>query len=564
MRKAYIIFYLSIFVFNCSFAKELPSSKDVYQNVQILREQANDLIYNSPSKQSLAEAKLILNNALDLLSRKEIQILSLQDESLGSRKWDVLRDLTILAAIEGDVDKAMQYVEKLSTSPLGLGWLKREVVVTSLLKDVDRFSQLFEVESVWEKIYSTKGIKTDYKAHLDTKEKVAGLALIWSEIKQGFVYFDQVPNLDWDKAFQDYLPLVLESGNTQEYYRVLTKFISLLEDSHTNVYYPKDLRRYVYSKPPMKTKLVDNQVVVTKVYSQELEKLLQIGDVILEIDNEDVFDYAQKNISPYQSSSTVQDLKIRTYTYALLSGDFSKNIKLKINRNGRLLNLEIKRSGYLDIKQSKKNQFTLIEDDIGYLDIKHFKDKELVSMVKAHIPLLEKTKGLIIDIRENSGGNSLYGKQLLSLLTAKSVNKAYSFSRVNNSYSRSRGITKVEWSEISTQSVSVNEEYFYRKPIIILANGETFSAAEDFLYAFKEMNVGYVVGDITAGSSGQPAYFNLPGGGMFRVCVKRDLSKIDWIGRGIAPDITIKPSIKDIQENHDIVLSNAVSMIREL
>lgn len=564
MRKVYKSLYFLIFVLNYSLANEVPSSRDVYQNVQMLREQANELIYNAPSKESLKEAKLILNNALGLLSRKEIRLLSLQDESLMSRKWDVIRDLTVLASLEGNVDIAMQYVEELSTSPLGLGWVKKELVVTNLLKDIEKFSQLVEVESAWENIYSTKGIKTDYKANLDTKEKVAGLALIWSEVKQGFVYFDQVPNLDWDQTFQDYLPRILESKNTQEYYSTLTKFISLLNDSHTNVYYPKNLRKHVYSKPPIKTKLVENQVVITKVYSQELRKLLHVGDVILEIDNQDVFDYAQKNISPYQSSSTPQDLKVRTYTYALLSGDFNKNIKLKINRSGSTLNLEIKRSGYLDIKQDKENQFTLIEDDIGYLDIKSFKDKELVSMVKAHIPLLETTKGLIIDIRENSGGNSLYGEQLLSLLTSKPIKKSRSFSRVNNSYSRSRGITKVEWSEIPIQSVNVNKEYFYRKPMIILTSAETFSAAEDFLYAFKQMNVGYVLGDITAGSSGQPAYFNLPGGGMLRVCVKRDLSDVGWIGKGITPDVTVKSSIKDIQENHDVALTSAVSMIREL
>ena len=53
------------------------------------------------------------------------------------------------------------------------------------------------------------------------EQKVWGLMTIWSEAKFNFPYFDRIPELDWDKKVQDYIPRVISVKNIEEYYDVL-------------------------------------------------------------------------------------------------------------------------------------------------------------------------------------------------------------------------------------------------------------------------------------------------------------------------------------------------------
>ena len=67
------------------------------------------------------------------------------------------------------------------------------------------------------------------------------------------------------------------------------------------------------------------------------------------------------------------------------------------------------------------------------------------------------------------------------------------------------------------------------------------------------------------GSTGQPLMFHLPGGGMARICAKRD----NWpdgsplVGVGVAPDLEVAPRVSDIKAGRDPVVEAALAWIRE-
>jgi hypothetical protein len=46
----------------------------------------------------------------------------------------------------------------------------------------------------------------DHNIKLSVAEKVYGLSLFWKEVSYNFAYFDQVPDLDWDSAYQEFIP----------------------------------------------------------------------------------------------------------------------------------------------------------------------------------------------------------------------------------------------------------------------------------------------------------------------------------------------------------------------
>ena len=69
------------------------------------------------------------------------------------------------------------------------------------------------------RIYATDELDT-----LSDVEKLYGLSLFWKEASYNFAFFDQVPDLDWDKTYREYIPKVLATESTAEYYKVLQRF----------------------------------------------------------------------------------------------------------------------------------------------------------------------------------------------------------------------------------------------------------------------------------------------------------------------------------------------------
>jgi C-terminal processing protease CtpA/Prc len=69
------------------------------------------------------------------------------------------------------------------------------------------------------------------------------------------------------------------------------------------------------------------------------------------------------------------------------------------------------------------------------------------------------------------------------------------------------------------------------------------------------------VGATTAGSTGNPLFFDLPGGGGFSVCTRYMLlpDGSEFIGLGIPPDVEVGLSAADIAASRDPVLERAVA-----
>ncbi len=65
---------------------------------------------------------------------------------------------------------------------------------------------------------------------LKREERLLGLAMVYSEAKYNFPFWDQVPELDWDAAFLEFIPLVESVKDDFGYYLLLQRFIALLRE----------------------------------------------------------------------------------------------------------------------------------------------------------------------------------------------------------------------------------------------------------------------------------------------------------------------------------------------
>ncbi|WP_299773411.1 S41 family peptidase [uncultured Pseudoteredinibacter sp.] len=539
------------------------SSEGAYDKAQAMRSSA----YKFIDANKIQKSEETLEAALNFVRQPDIVAMYQENQYLAGRQWDILRDLIIVNALQQDKPNALSYLRQLTKAKKSLARIAKDEDVAALLAEETLFVNAVKAEKAWARIQANDGLSSPYTENLSDAEKIAGLSTIWSEAKHGFVYFDQVPSLDWDKLYQNTIPKVLNTQSTLAYYRELERFIAQLKDSHSDISYPKALRSKAYSRPPFRTRLIEDKVIVTDIYSKSLGELgIAIGDELLEIEGQAVHQYATEHKKPFNSSSTLQDLEVRTYRYTLLSGDSEKNLNIKLKKaDGSHKNLSVPREGYSDTRYPEANEFTLLESGIAYFRTNSFASNKAAEHFKNILPQLKNAKGLIIDVRQNGGGSSTVGFRILQYLTDKAVSGSYSYSRLNQPVRKAWGDNRTHWKDLGGNDLYRTAKKQFDKPVMVLAGPQSFSAAEDFLVAFKQLQRGLIIGETSAGSSGQPLVFELPGGGSARVCVKRDQysNGDDWVGVGIAPDIVVKESVEDVRAGVDVVLDAAEEKVLE-
>jgi carboxyl-terminal processing protease len=422
----------------------------------------------------------------------------------------------------------------------------------------------FNQDSFW----NSKALKTAYKAEMSDDEKVAGLSKFWSEAKYNFVNFDLVPNLNFDSLYLAYLPKVKASKSTIDYYKVMAQFCAQLRDGHTNVNPPEELYEQVYSRPLLRTRLIEDKVLVVDIFDPTLKQRgIKVGQEVLSVNGLPVKEYAAKYVTPYQSSSTPQDEKVRAFEYALFAGDLNEEIKIELKDvSGRTSMHAIRRfkpqdrSAYI---KSSPFEFRMLKGNIAYVALNAFDTDSAAKAFARYYPEISKAEAIIFDVRNNGGGNSSVGWNVLSYLVKESA-------PIHKWYTREYKPSYRAWQ--NTQDVfgggstlRPNGKFHYNKPVVVLTGAKTFSAAEDFAAAFKSLKRGQVIGMATGGSSGQPLMISLPGNLSARICTKRDqlADGADFVGKGVLPDVEVGQTVADFRKGIDTELQFAIKTLKK-
>jgi C-terminal processing protease CtpA/Prc len=531
------------------------------QQVQTLSDgfyqQETHKAYELYEKHAYAEAATVLTRLAT-----DPQIFRFQD-------WpERLYDLACDQALAGQSAQALDTLKR--TFDLGSGpyfssrHLASDPDLASLQSDPQfqhLLARVVKDESLWT---DNPAIATPYKRVLSDEEKIAGLSKIWSEARYNFPFFQRAPSLDWDRQFMEYLAQIKSTQTTAEYYRLLMRFVATLQDGHTEVWPPNEIRDELFSTPPLRTQLVEDEVLVTEVYDPSLQAQgLNVGVQIDAIDGLPVKDYAARFVMPYASGSTVQDRMNRTFGYMLLRGDKAKSIALTIRdakgtTKSTIIHRYFEASSQCTWPEQKKTDLKMLEGNVAYLAVNEFVDNAGAKAMREHFQSIAASDGLIIDLRCNNGGNQFNATAILAMLTNHSVPNV-SFREIDyQPFLRASGFAP-GWKYGSAEDVKPDPDFYYAKPVIALTGAGRFSAAENFVAIFDAMKRGTLVGEATPGSTGDSVIFKLPGGGTARIMMADveypDNSRFEGIG--ISPQVRIEPTISDIRQKKDAVLEYA-------
>jgi carboxyl-terminal processing protease len=415
---------------------------------------------------------------------------------------------------------------------------------------------------------------------VSAEQKLWGLMTIWAEAKFNYPYFDRIPDIDWDKKAREYIPRVLSADSLAGYYEVLMEFAALLKDGHTWVVPPWMFVKPGYDHPPLELQVVEDKFVVARTGDTEEIRGQRIfpGVEVLEVgDHVPVRTYLQENVQRFRSYGTSQaDEAIGLV--GIFSGPKGSQVPLKVkNPDGTVRDVSLTRNS----KDKDGTVFQwrwvrwfmidplietrMIQPDIGYIRISNFSSAKVVEEFQKVFDLLDLSgiQGLILDVRYNSGGNSAHAYKIVSFLTDQPLKaskwKSLSYVPAYRSWGQ-----PTSWIEGGPSIIEPRNRKRYAGPVVVLTGPGTFSAAEDFLVPLQYSGRAVLVGEKTAGSTGNPISVPLPGNGTFRVVSKRDMfpDGREFVGIGISPDIEVHPTQQDLLQGKDPVLQKGVEIIR--
>lgn len=475
-------------------------------------------------------------------------------------------------ALAGDSDRAFDTLNR----AVAQGWLQvahaeGDADFASLHAD-PRWPKVIaamkEKQAFEARLFDSPALASGYAVNLSEDEKVAGLSKLWSEVKYNFVYTDTLKKIDWDKLYLDTIPKVRATGSTLEYYRVLMELVAKLQDGHSNVYPPEQLWDKVYARPLMRTKPVEGRVFVEAVYSPALKAQgIEPGLEVTAVDGVPVADYIARQVAPYQSASTPQDLERRTHSYGFLGGDANAQPKVTFaGRSGKAFTVTVPRVPMAEWSKQAQHkppfEFKMLDGGIAYVALNGFGNDSAADGFIEAWPKISQARALVIDVRANGGGNSTVGYRVLATLTGSPFVTTKWSSREYVPTFRAWG-RPAKMHKASPGEWKADGERLFKGPVAVLTSSATYSAAEDFALAFDIMKRGAIIGEPTGGSTGQPLFFSLPGGGRARVCTKQDMypDGRNFVGVGIQPTILVRPTVTDLRKNKDTVLNAAIEYL---
>ncbi|MBQ5940258.1 S41 family peptidase [Massilia sp. AB1] len=171
-----------------------------------------------------------------------------------------------------------------------------------------------------------------------------------------------------------------------------------------------------------------------------------------------------------------------------------------------------------------------LSSNIGYLKLPDFPPGFVMAeRYAAAMDKLADTDGLIVDLRENGGGDPATVALLISYFVDQPT-------RVNDMWDRTSGITTQRW----TVDKLDGKRYGGRKPIVILVGPNTKSAGEDFAYTMQALKRATVIGEPTWGGAHPSRPYRL--GDHFAAWIpsRRAINPItltNWEGVGVIPDV---------------------------
>ncbi len=208
-----------------------------------------------------------------------------------------------------------------------------------------------------------------------------------------------------------------------------------------------------------------------------------------------------------------------------------------------------------DYKIASSISYRILEDNIGYVVCRSFSSGFGEGNLDEVFHALRTCNGLILDVRDNSGGDLTNAERLARRFTNER--------RLVGYISHKTGTGHADFSQPEAQYLEPSDGVRWQKQAVVLTNRRCYSATNTFVRDVKQCPRIIVLGDQTGGGSGMPFSSELPNGWgvRFSACPMFD-AQMNHIEFGIAPDTLVSLNDDDRLRGLDTLIEAARQLLR--
>ncbi len=417
--------------------------------------------------------------------------------------------------------------------------------------------------------------------------------------KQIYAYWDEKraeTGTSFDELAQELENSITSETTPTEYYMTLRTWAAAFHDGHVNALsqaddtdleiYTAPVRLEVLAPGTDHEKLIISQLLPNS--DVPIETRLNVGDEVLSINGVPAF----KAISEAEKNTSGSTRRMRRFSAARKLVDALGTVRganelvLTVKSPGEMSSrtVSLYRSVELRPKATAGSHDTtdasgvqnikavVLPGGMGYLRIDGFTGSQSSFLIDQAMARLAETKGLLIDVRKNGGGDQS-GNAILARLIEKEMTRYSTSERMSDFTLAARseyfrapwtpGDAFADWHDLKVNPIEASKRYL-KKPVIILTSPRCFSACDTFVSALKTNQLATIVGEATGGGTGSPLVFALPVTGQeFRYSVVRGRTATGQAleGVGTQPDLVLEPTQQERALGRDEQLQKSLELL---
>ncbi len=207
-----------------------------------------------------------------------------------------------------------------------------------------------------------------------------------------------------------------------------------------------------------------------------------------------------------------------------------------------------------DYKIAAGLSYRILDDNIGYMRYESFSDAFGEGNLDEVLTYLMPCQGLIIDIRNNGGGDLTNAEKLAARFCHQKTLVGYMQHKTGKGHS--------DFSQMEAHYLEPSSNIRWHKPVAVLTNRGVYSAANEFTMYMKELPLAKIVGDHTGGGAGMPFNSSLPNGWNVRFsAVPTYDAQRHSTEFGIEPDYQMELSEEDFRKGRDSIIEFARQLL---
>jgi C-terminal processing protease CtpA/Prc len=382
---------------------------------------------------------------------------------------------------------------------------------------------------------------------LTLEKRIEVLEALWRSLSEIYpaLEYKGIRGREW---IEPALRRAREVKNDQEFYDLLLEQMASLKDTHTRIgSYPGQPQ---LESPPVILNKVEGRIAVIRSHPVTT---LAAGDVLVSVEDRPVEECLAEQMKRVCSST--ERGRVRGGCGQLLRGPPGTTVTISAEgANGQVRRVVLRRESKPDFWREPAISTRPAGDSIGYIRISRWTDDTIPKQFDDALEIFKATRGIIIDVRGNGGGNDQLADVVNGRLITKPVVSSIDFWRKmgTDQYNRTIG-----W-------VQPRGPWTYQGRVAVLIDEASVSACEHFVSGIEAMGSVLLVGQPTNGAGGGPTAVTLPDG--TRIAVSRALgiraNGVVFEGHGIPPHFYSEPTLNNLREGRDAALQTAKEWIR--